>query len=623
MADDRFEQKDNVVDPAQAGEFPRRRALMAGATVGVGVVAASALAACSNKKSFGGTGKSPAGGGGANGGGAGAQAPQGNGTGVSPTPRNQTVIIDQTEMTVFDRFNPYIPNGETYQGGLGQVCKEYMWYLNLATGELKAWQGKSWSYANGNKQLTLSLNPKVKWNDGKPFTSADVAFTLNLLKKNPSLLGGTLTQEITKITTPNPTTIVIDLKAPNPRYHYNFICGIVGGFLVVPQHVWQGKDPTKFANKPPVYTGPYKFNRSIPDHKMFVWEKSANYWNKAELDPQPKYVVYRTAPSADTDIQQFKEAQCDLAGAPNVYQLVKNLVDGGYKNAVITPMVDPCERAILMNCDPARGPLGDPKIRQAISALVDRKKIGGTIWPVNVPPAVYPWPDYPNNNKWNVPSVAAKYPLTYDQKKAEILLDAAGAKKGSDGKRSYNGKKMSFQIITPTTTNDPEYFIAQLLATDLKKVGIDASAKSLASAVYSDQVSKGEYDLRSEWLCGELLDPQQLYTGFLSKNAVPLGKPATNGNNMRLKWPALDRDTAKLAALPPTDPTAKPIFTAALNDWYQAMPAVPSVQTTYTHLFNSSFWTGWPTQDNLYQVPNNWWGQFMFVIGALKATGKK
>jgi peptide/nickel transport system substrate-binding protein len=633
MTEDRSAKNDKVVSPTGDGEFPRRFVLRTGATIGVGAVAASALAACSDKKkSFGGsdddrkTGaatSSKAGGGGAAGGG-GDQGPKGNGTGVSPTPRNQTVIIDQNEMTVFDRFNPFIPNGENYQGGLGQVCKEYLWYQNLATGETLPWLGKSYTYANGNKQITLNLNTAAKWNDGTPFTSADVKFTIELLQKNQSLLGGTYTQEVSKVTAPNPGTVVIDLKAANPRYHYNFICGIVSAnMLVMPKHIWEGKDPTKFANNPPVYTGPYKFSRAIPDHKMFVWEKVDAYWNKAKLDSKPKYVVYRSAPAADTDIQQFKDAQIDLAGAPNVYQLVKNLVDGGYKNATITPMVDPCERAILMNCDPARGPLGDPKIRQAVSALIDRKKIGTTIWPVDVPVAVYPWPNYPNNTKWEVSSVAAKYPLTYDTKKAEQLLDAAGAKKGSDGKRSYKGKKMSFQIITPVTTSDPEYFIAQLLATALKKVGIDASAKTLASSVYTDQRTKGEYDMRSEWLCGELLDPQQLYTNFrASLITTPIGKTTPGSNDVRLKWPALDNATAKLTALPPTATSAKPIFTEALDQWYQAMPAVPSVQTTYTHLFNTTYWTGWPTADDLYQVPNNWWGQFMFVVGSLKATGK-
>ena len=31
----------------------------------------------------------------------------------------------------------------------------------------------------------------------------------------------------------------------------------------------------------------------------------------------------------------------------------------------------------------------------------------------------------------------------------------------------------------------------------------------------------------------------------------------------------------------------------------------------------------WPSNGDLYQVPNNWWGQFMFALGHLKPTGRK
>ncbi len=65
---------------------------------------------------------------------------------LTPTPRNQTVIIDQGVFSVYDSFNPLIPNGEQYQAGVGQVAKEYLFYLNMATGKLEAWQGESWSY---------------------------------------------------------------------------------------------------------------------------------------------------------------------------------------------------------------------------------------------------------------------------------------------------------------------------------------------------------------------------------------------------------------------------------------------------------------------------------------------
>lgn len=610
---------DNFDDPGD-GSTPsgvhRRVVLKAGFSLGLGAVSAAGLAACSSSgKSFTGQGNK----GGNN------SAPQGNGGGISPTPRHQTVIVDQNEFTVFDQFNFFIPNGETYQGGLGQVVKEYMWYFNMATGEIKPWLAEKYSYANDFREFTIKLNPKVHWNDGKPFTSRDVKFTMMMIKGNKALLGGgPATDEAASISTPDAHTVVIKLNVRDPRYHYNFICGIVSAqFPVVPEHVWSKHDPTKFANNPPVYTGPYKLQRAIPDHKMFVWEKDPNYWNKDELDPAPKYVVYRTAPSSDADIQQFKQAQTDVGGAPGIYQLVDAAIKSGYKDATITKMVDPCERAIFVNCDKSRGILADPRMRSVISAMVDRKKIGTSIWPVDVPVATYPWPAYPNNDKWNNPSVAAKFDLSYNPGRAAKLLDEMGTKVGSNGMRTYQGKPLSYEIITPVTTSDPEYFIAQLLAADLKKVGIDASAKTLSGSVYSERVNKGQYDLRSEWLCGEVYDPWQVYSEFKSSYYVPVGKVATTElGNVRLQDKALDGDIAKLGVLDPTDPAAKPIFDKALNDWYTALPSIPSIQTTYTHQFNTTYWQNWPTDDNLYQVPNNWWGQFLFVVGSLKSTGR-
>jgi peptide/nickel transport system substrate-binding protein len=610
---DRFDESGDVLGRS---EVDRRKVLKAGFSLGAGAVGMAGLAACSSGggKSFTGQGNK----------GGGDTAPQGNSGGIAPTPRHQTVIVDQSEFTVFDQFNPFIPNGETYQGGLGQVVKEWLWYFNMATGEIKPWLGQSYSYADDFRTFTIKLNPKAHWNDGKPFTSRDVKFTMMMIKGNSALLGGGPgTDEAASITTPDAQTVVIKLNVRDPRYHYNFICGIVSAqFPVVPEHIWSKHDPTKFANNPPVYTGPYKLQRAIPDHKMFVWEKDPNYWNKAEMDPAPKYVVYRTAPSSDADIQQFKQAQTDVGGAAGIYQLVDAAIKSGYKDAIITKMIDPCERTIYVNCDPSRGILADPRMRTVVSLLLDRKRIGTSIWPVDVPPAVYPWPAYPNNKKWEIPSVAANYDLTYDPTKAAKLLDEMGAKAGANGKRTYQGKPLSYEIITPVTTSDPEYFIAHLLAADLKKIGIDASAKTLSGSVYSERVDKGQFDMRSEWLCGEVYDPWQLYNQYNSAYYVPIGKVATKGNNIRLKNPALDHDIKKLGALNPTDPMAKPVFTTALNDWYKAMPSIPSVQTTYTHQFNTSFWKNWPTDDNLYMVPNNWWGQFLFVIGSLKPTGR-
>src|SRR5688500_10067116 len=56
-----------------------------------------------------------------------------------PTPREQTVVINQGTNNVWDSFNPFIPNGEAYNYGLAIVCREYMFYSNFLTGEIKPW----------------------------------------------------------------------------------------------------------------------------------------------------------------------------------------------------------------------------------------------------------------------------------------------------------------------------------------------------------------------------------------------------------------------------------------------------------------------------------------------------
>lgn len=544
--------------------------------------------------------------------------------GVVPTPRNQTLVVDQSLFQVFDSFNPFIPNGQQYQAGYQQACKEFLFYANYAKGRVEPWLATGWKYNSTFDQLTLTLNPKVHWNDGQPFTASDVKFSLEMLKNNASLLpvvDPSVRTFLDSVTTPDAQTVQIKLTGPNPRYHYNFICGIVNGFEVVPEHIWSKVDPTTFQSNPPVRTGPYKLDQVIPEQLMFVWKKDPNYWNLANFNPAPEYVVYRSAPVVDSEVEEFKRAQTDIAGFD--YTHMKAIQQGGYQNIVIeTSFRDPCPRAIELNSDPARGILADPRMHWAASYLLDRQKIGSTIWLINTPPAQYPWADYKSNSQWENASIADENKITYDPKKAASLLDEMGAKLDpSTGKRMYQGKALSFEIMTPAIVGNPEYEIGALLADELKKVGIDASVRSYTNTVWTQKWNTGDFDMDSHWLCGVSFDPNQLYTTYESTKAVAIGQTAVNGNQMRIHDAALTADAQKLDNADPTSSANKPLFDKALGDFYKALPSIPIIQTTYPTAFNTTYWTNWPTDDNLYHVPANWWGQFLFTIGSIKPTG--
>ncbi|QBD77804.1 ABC transporter substrate-binding protein [Ktedonosporobacter rubrisoli] len=546
--------------------------------------------------------------------------------GVAPTPRNQTVIIDGAgQFSVFDSFNPFIPNGEQYDGGLTQVCSEFLFYYNLATGETKPWLAKEWKYNADNTELTITLNPKVHWNDGVPFTAKDIKFTIEMLMGNSALAGSdTYRQAVKTVAAPDDHTVVFSLKQGNPRFHYNFVCGIIWAQRIVPAHIWSKQDPLKFKDNPPVRTGPYKLDRTYPSQFMFIWKKDPNYWNKDELDPKPEYVVYRTAPAADSEVEEFKRAQIDVPANSFDYTHALAIKNSGYKNMVIsTKFRDPDPRAIAINCDPSKGLLSDPRMHWAISYLINRQQIGESVWPIATPPAQFPWADYQSNAKWSDKAIAAKYQFTYNPQKAIELLNEMGTVLGSDGKRTYKGQPLHYEISTSSKVGDPEYIYGQKLAEELNKVGIDATVRAYSGAVWYDRLYRGNFDLATWWINGGVLDPSTLYAYFEIRNTKPIGQDASSGGNIfRAKYQELSDAAGKLDTIDPNSPNSVAEFNQTLEAYYKYLPFIPICQATYATVFNSTYWVGWPTDENLYQVPSSWWGQFLFVLGSLKPTGQ-
>jgi len=606
----------HVEDVADVLRYLSRRNLLAG---GAAVAAGGLLSACSG----GGGGSYSDRNAGDKGGSKKNTMPLEVGKANIPTPREQTLIVAQTDFTVFNNWNSMVPNGAPGASGFDIFVKEYMFYLNLATGELMPWLCTDYKYNDDFTELTFHFDPNAKWNDGKPLTSEDFKFTVDLLRSRQDLLGGggDLTEFTKSVDTPDPQTAVITMTKPNPRFHYGFIAVIVGGFDIRPKHVWEGKDPLKFRDNPPVRSGPYVLDKAIQSQKMFVWKKNPDYWNKAKLDPKPEYVVYiSTAKQADSAALAFERAQVDVGSIDEEH--AKALRAKGYPALVTTQFHDPCPRALWLNNDPSRGITAEPKMHWVINYLIDRSKDGTNVWPVKVPPAHYPWADYPSNKKWEDQEVADKYPFTYDPSKAEELLDEI-APKGANGKRMYKGKPATIEIITPVAVDGAEYVMAKLVRDQLVKLGVDATIRSLSGSVHDDKWQRGEFDISSQWVCDVSWDPEQLYRNLQSDRAVPVGKNAVGRNNVRLRDKRLDELSKQLANMDPTSNEAKQLLAKALEIYYEDLPVIPIIQTGYPQYFNTAFWTGWPTDNDLYQVPLNWWGHFMFVIGKIQPSGRK
>ena len=118
-------------------------------------------------------------------------------------------------VTIPDNFNPLNPgqSGST-AGGTLSLLYEGLAYDNPYTGAITDLLATGWTWSNGGKTLTIDTRTGVDWNDGKPFSAADVAFTFNYIHKYPALdIGGVWAAGLESATVGKaPNTVVLTFK---------------------------------------------------------------------------------------------------------------------------------------------------------------------------------------------------------------------------------------------------------------------------------------------------------------------------------------------------------------------------------------------------------------------------
>jgi peptide/nickel transport system substrate-binding protein len=138
---------------------------------------------------------------------------------------------------------PLDPPGE---GGSGTNTERFNWIMYLPLYQLSSTGidttsslAEAPTYSNDNKTVTIHLK-SYKWSDGKPVTSGDLAFFLNLVKANKndwsSYKPGQFPDNVSSFSTPDPSTLVLNLTTSyNPTW---FTDDQLSDFYALPQHAW-------------------------------------------------------------------------------------------------------------------------------------------------------------------------------------------------------------------------------------------------------------------------------------------------------------------------------------------------------------------------------------------------
>jgi ABC-type transport system substrate-binding protein len=521
-----------------------------------------------------------------------------NSNSSTPTVKQgKTLVIESTPLSpMTDTFNPFSLTSTGYLTNSVSLYNEplYIWNtLNPTQAPIPFLASGPPSWSNGGKTLTLPIRSGVKWNDGKAFSASDVAFTFNMLSKNPKLNtnGAPIT---TSATASSPTSVSLTFAAPQFANMFS-----IGQVYIVPQHVWQSvSDPATFADPSPVGTGPYMLDKFSP--QGYTLKANPNYWQKSKVHvPEIDFPSYNTNANL---VPPIANGQIDWAGN-YVAGIQTNYLSKSPDNHTWLSQ-EPFfsdNNVVGLWLNVTKAPLNDVAVRRAISAAINRQQLSSQAETGYEPVATSSSGlMLPAHNSFLDPSLANDLPPTGDAAKAASILKADGWTKVG-GKWTKNGKKLSFSIEDPVPYTD-YYTGAQLIVRQLNALGFDAKVNGIGNpTVWAGDVANGIFDATIHW-SNQGPNPYFFYSNWLDKSlSAPVGKPAA-GDYGRFSSPQAQAALAQFASSGDSTAQAQAI-TKLENVMSSQVPVVPLMYGGAWSEYSTRNYTGWPSASNPYMVP--------------------
>lgn len=497
-----------------------------------------------------------------------------------------TVSAEQ-QATWVRNFNPFITDRRfpTMYG-----IYEPMMVYNTIKGEIVPWLATDYKWSADNKKLTFTLRKDVKWSDGKPFSAKDVAFTFNLLKANPALSTGSSPWEyLESVTAVDDTTVDFAFKRVYTPGLYDVMHAVI-----VPEHVWSTvADPVKFPNENPVATGPFT-EVKVFENQIYALGKNPNYWQAGK--PYIAGIRFPAYPGNDQANLATLNGENDWAGN-FIPDIEKTYVAKSPTNGYWFPSTG---STVMLYLNTTKAPFDNTDVRKAISMAINREQIVTVaMYDYTKPADATGLSDAYPSFKSQAVAEAADW-VKYDVDKANALLDAAGLKRGADGMRTLaDGTPLKYEINVVSGWTD-WVSACEIMAQNLKEVGIDATVKPYDFSAWFDKVQKGEFDISIGWSAGGAT-PVNYYRGQMSSlTAKPVGQ--TSGENWhRFVSAEFDQLLEEFAGT--SDPAAQKAIAEKMQQEFSAKaPAVPLFPGPAWYEYNSSRFTDFPNKDNPYVV---------------------
>jgi peptide/nickel transport system substrate-binding protein len=380
---------------------------------------------------------------------------------------------------------------------------------------------KSWKGSDDGLTWTYKLRDGLKWSDGKPLTSEDIAWTVNTAREeewlNHSAAVGNLTARA-----PDPTTVVIESSIPDPKLPTMDV-------YILPKHIWGPMTPEerdKYPGEDGVNSGPFMLDE-FRKGQFTRYKANPNYWGGK---PAVDEVVMRKFNNPDAMVAALKtgelDAAWDIPGAAFL-ELKKDeniVTNEGYQGGFAEVAINGGDG--LEDPHPA---LLDLKVRQAIAHAIDRDTLVDRVLAGVGKPAhtIVPSPD----SAW-LPELSEDEIYEFDLEKAKQILEDAGYVDGDDdGVREMpdGGRPLNLRYFARSDgETGPE--IAEFITGWLDEIGIATTVKVVDDSQLTNIIGKGDYDMFA-WGWTPFVDPDTMLDYMTCKQVSADPEDPTNYYN--------------------------------------------------------------------------------------------
>jgi peptide/nickel transport system substrate-binding protein len=355
---------------------------------------------------------------------------------------------------------------------------------------------ESWAWNEDRTALTFKLRQGVKWHDGKPFTSADVKCTFDMLmgksqqkfRQNPRKAWY---DQVNEVTTSGDFEASFKLKRPQP----SLLALLASGYTpIYPCHVSPAEMRTH-----PIGTGPFKFVEFKANESIKLI-RNPDYWKKGL--PYLDGIEFTIIPNRSTAILAFVAGKFDMTFPTEVSIPLLKDVKAQAPNAVCVVEPTNVNTNIIVNA--SSPPFDNLDIRRAMALAIDRKAfisimfegqgdIGGTMEPA--PAGLWAMP------KEMLEQIPGYGPdVDANREAARKLMQKAGY--GPD-------KHLAVKV---STRNIPVYRDpAVILIDQLKTIYIDAELEVVETANWFAKVARKDYALGLNLTGNAVDDPDQAF----------------------------------------------------------------------------------------------------------------